>query len=77
MAHQETVLEPITKAATAIPSRPNRATVRRWLDRHPDLGLRIAGRAFLWSDCRLAIANGTPLAEAAKIGRACRDQRAA
>lgn len=75
MARQET-LEPIAKAAKAIPTRPNRATVRRWLDRHPDLGLRIGGRAFLWRDCRQAIANGTPLDEAAAIGRRIRVGRA-
>lgn len=73
----ENDLEPLPDAMRAIPSKPSRATGSRWLQTHPDLGLRIGGRCYVWKAARMAIANGTPLDQAAAIGRACRDRAAA
>lgn len=72
-----TDLEPLPDAMRAIPTKPTRATGSRWLQMYPDLGLRIGGRCYLWRAARLAIANGTPLDQAAAIGRACRERAAA
>ena len=65
-------LEPLPEAMGLIPSRPSRATGSRWLQAHPDLGLRIGGRCYLWREAREAIARGVPLDQAAQIGAACR-----
>lgn len=70
-------LEPLPAAMRAIPTKPTRATGSRWLQMYPDLGLRIGGRCYLWRAARVAIANGTPLDQAAAIGRACRERAAA
>ena len=70
-------LEPLPDAMQAIPTKPTRATGSRWLLQHPDLGLRIGGRWFLWREARKAIGQGVPLDQAARIGRACRERAAA
>jgi hypothetical protein len=47
-----TDLEPLPDAMRAIPSKPSRATGSRWLQTHPDLGLRIGGRCYVWRAAR-------------------------
>jgi len=70
-------LEPLPDAMRAIPTRPSRATGSRWLQTHPDLGLRIGGRCYVWREAREAIARGVSLDQAAQIGRACRERAVA
>jgi hypothetical protein len=43
-----------------------------WLTKHPGLGLKVAGRWRIRPEVADAIAAGTPLAEAARLGRAGR-----
>jgi hypothetical protein len=70
-------LEPLPAAMLAIPTKPSRATGSRWLQTHPDLGLKIGGRKYLWRAAREAIGRGVSLDQAAQIGRACRERAAA
>lgn len=67
-------LESISKAMAALWTKPSRGTVVRWLQTHPDLGLRIGGRCYVWRAAREAIGRGVPLDKAAAIGRACRER---
>lgn len=76
MADFTTDLEPLVAALGAIRTKPSRATGSRWMQSHPDLGLRIGGRCFLWRAAREAINQGVPLYQAAQIGRACRERAA-
>jgi hypothetical protein len=69
-------LESLPDAMRSIPTQPHYGTGRRWLQRHPDLGLKIGGRHFLWREAREAIGRGAPLDQAAAIGRACRERAA-
>jgi hypothetical protein len=55
-------------AMASLPVKVSRTTGWRWLLRYPALGLQIGGRHYLRRECLDAIASGTPLAEAAKIG---------
>jgi hypothetical protein len=57
-------------AMASLPVKVSRTTGWRWLERYPALGVQIGGRHYLRRECLDAIANGTPLAEAAKIGEA-------
>lgn len=72
-----TILEPLPEAMTKLPVPKSRGTGLRWLRLHPDLGLRLGGRLYVFREAREAIGRGMPLAEAAKIGRAARDRAAA
>jgi hypothetical protein len=72
-----TLLEPLTEAMNLLPAPRSRGTGHRWLRLHPDLGLRLGCRDFIWREAREAIGRGVPLAEAAKIGRAARERAAA
>ena len=49
----------------------SRITFWRYVQREPDLGVRIGGRHFMWRACREALNQGQTLAEAAEIGRRC------
>jgi hypothetical protein len=51
-----------------------RACGVRWYNTHPDLGLSIGHRLYLWRESVAAIATGTSLDEAAKIGRQERER---
>ena len=67
-----TDLEPLIAALGAIWTKPSPATGSRWMQTHPDLGLRIGGRYYVWREAREAINRGIPLDQAAQIGAACR-----
>jgi hypothetical protein len=43
-------------------------TLRTWLHRYPDLGMVFAGRLYIWPAVVAAIATGSTLEDAAKIG---------
>lgn len=71
------ILEPLPEAMTKLPVPKSRGTGLRWLRLHPDLGVTIGGRHYVFREAREAIGRGVPLAEAEKIGRAARDRAAA
>lgn len=56
-------------AAQRLPHRPSAYTVWHWAKAHPGLGLKIAGRCFLFEQAVDAIGRGVPIAEAAKLVR--------
>ena len=70
-------LIPCSKSREKIPFDVSDSTVRNWLKRFPDLGVRGGGRYFWHAEALDAVCSGAPLSEAAAIGRACRAQRAA
>jgi len=67
-------LETPADAGRNITPARSRATVCRWLQKHPGLGLTIGGRHFMFGEAREAIARGVPLAEAARIGAECAER---
>ena len=64
-------LESLPTAAGRMTKAKSRVTFWRYLQREPDLGVRIGGRHFMWRSCREALDQGQTLAEAAEIGRRC------
>lgn len=65
-------LESLPTAAERMARNKSRVTLWRYLQREPDLGVRIGGRHYLWRPVREALDQGLTMAEAAEIGRACR-----
>ena len=70
-------LIPCPKATAYVPGTRSDSAPRYWLNRYPDLGMKVAGRRYFYGPALDAIARGVSLPEAAVSGRACRDQRAA
>ena len=67
-------LETLTEAGANISPPRHRATLNRWCNKHPALGVKIGGRKFMFAEVRRAIASGVPLAEAERIGAACAER---
>lgn len=68
------LLESLADAGRNIEPARSRATVHRWCQKHPGIGMTIGGRRFVFIEARKAIAQGMPLAEAARIGAACAER---
>ena len=64
----QNTLDPLPDAMKSLPVPRSRTTGLRWLRRHPDLGVTIGGRHFLYREAVKAIGKGVSLAEAARIG---------
>jgi hypothetical protein len=64
------VLEPLSQALGRFPegATPSHVTAWRWGRKYPSLVRVIGGRMFAVPKCWDAIARGTPLAEAARLG---------
>jgi len=62
------------EANAVLPVPKTMPTIYRWLNEHPGLALHLGDRMHVVREAWVAVARGTPLPEAAKIGQAALDR---